>query len=187
MAVQKTEFKLVKHLLQPVQVCLSPHQQERLAGEISLIVLHSISLPHGSYGTDYVRQLFMGELNSNADPSFADLEGLRVSAHLFIRRGGKVVQFVPFDKVAWHAGKSFYQDKGECNDFSIGIELEGGRDDSYQDEQYKVLADLCRTLLAFYVGLDASRIVGHKDIAPGRKDDPWNFDQDRFIKQLLAG
>ena len=159
---------------------------ERPDSEISLIVIHCISLPAGHFGTDYVESLFCNRLNCAAHPDFADLEGLRVSSHLFIRRDGSVLQFVPFHLRAWHAGKSTFSGRENCNDFSIGIELEGVEDGEYTDDQYSVLGDMCKTMLADW-SLDFSRIVGHSDIAPGRKNDPGpGFDWDR-LKGTLQG
>ena len=175
-----SKFSIKDHLLQPAEFLASPHQRARPNGEISLIVLHSASLPHGEYGTDYLCQLFTGELDCAAHSSFAKLQDLEVSAHLFIRRDGKVIQFVPFDLAAWHAGVSEYEGRSDCNDFSIGIELEGSKNDAYEEVQYETLAEVCQTLCDAYAELDPAKIVGHIDIAHGRKDDPWNFDWDRF-------
>ena len=150
----------------------------------TLIVLHSISLPEGNYGTDYVRQLFVGELDCDVHSSFKDLRELRVSAHLFIRRDAEILQFVPFNVAAWHAGISSYMGRENCNDFSVGIELEGSPEDTYTEEQYECLAGICNRLFAQYPGLSPERLVGHKDIAPGRKDDPWNMDWEKLKRQL---
>jgi AmpD protein len=162
---------------------------DRPDNEISLIVVHCISLPAGNYDTDFVEALFCNHLQCSAHPDFADLEGLKVSSHLFIRRDGTVLQFVPFHRRAWHAGKSNYAGRESCNDFSVGIELEGVEDGEYADEQYCVLANICQVMLASW-SLDSSRIVGHSDIAPGRKKDPGpGFDWDRLKDKLasLAG
>jgi AmpD protein len=140
--------------------------------EISLLVIHNISLPAGEYGTPYVDDLFTGVINCHAHPSFADLEGLRVSAHCFIRREGSVLQYVPFNKRAWHAGTSEFAGRNRCNDFSIGIELEGTDDTPYTHAQYIALSELTRKLLCEFPAITHDRIVGHCDIAPGRKTDP---------------
>lgn len=159
----------------------SPHHDDRPQGEtISLLVVHNISLPPGEFGHRYIDDLFMGCLDCAADPYFKDLEGLRVSAHCLIRRDGEVVQFVPFEKRAWHAGVSVFEGRARCNDFSIGIELEGTDHEAYTKVQYQQLAELTKTLLQQYPGITRERIVGHSDIAPGRKTDPgpafnWNY------------
>lgn len=157
----------------------SPYQSSRPNDEAaSLIVLHSISLPYGQFGTDYVYQLFMGELETDDHESFTSLKELKVSVHIFIRRDGSAIQFVPFNKCAWHAGISNYKGRENCNDFSIGIELEGSKEFPYTKAQYKLLARLCICLIDKYEPLTQQTIIGHKDIAipRGRKDDPWNFD-----------
>ncbi len=174
-------MNISNHLLLQAEHYPSPYQNEFPPGsDVSLVVIHSMSLPYGEYGKDYIKQLFLGTLDCDAHPSFSSLEGLKVSAHLVVRRDASVMQFVPFDKRAWHAGKSTYKGRNNCNDFSIGIEMEGSQEDGYTDKQYKILGDVCRELLASYQGLNPQRIVGHKDIAPGRKTDPWNFDWSRL-------
>ncbi|MBE0369372.1 1,6-anhydro-N-acetylmuramyl-L-alanine amidase AmpD [Pseudoalteromonas aurantia] len=140
--------------------------------EISLLVIHNISLPAGQFGTPYVDSLFTGQLNCDAHPSFSDLRGLKVSAHCFIRRDGSVLQYVPFGKRAWHAGVSEFAGRARCNDFSIGIELEGTDCIEYSSEQYASLAALIREIRHYYPAISLDRIVGHCDIAPGRKTDP---------------
>ncbi len=167
----------------------SPHQAKRPPGtQVLLIVVHSIGLPPGEYGTDCVRQLFLGELDCDSNPAFHDLRALKVSAHIFIRRDGRLLQFVPFDRCAWHAGRSRYKELANCNDFSIGVELEGGRADDYRSIQYEQLAVLCALLMRRFPTIES--IVGHRDIGGKnedgslRKDDPWNFQWDRFHRQL---
>ncbi|NOU51602.1 1,6-anhydro-N-acetylmuramyl-L-alanine amidase AmpD [Pseudoalteromonas sp. JBTF-M23] len=153
--------------------------------EISLLVIHNISLPAGQFGTPYVDALFSGSLDCNAHPSFADLEGVRVSAHCFIRRDGQVLQYVPFNKRAWHAGVSSFAGRERCNDFSIGIELEGTDNEPYHEAQYRQLAAITKQLMAAYPAISKQRIVGHCDIAPGRKTDPGNaFQWSQFFNQL---
>jgi AmpD protein len=137
-----------------------------------LIVIHSISLPPGEYGGDWIDDLFCNQLDPKAHPYFADIAGLRVSCHVLIRRDGELVQYVPFDKRAWHAGSSCFEGREACNDFAIGIELEGSDHDSFEAVQYQRLAELIAVLLAAYPGLSPERITGHSDIAPGRKTDP---------------
>lgn len=140
--------------------------------EIRLLVIHNISLPPGQFGTSGIEQLFTGTLNSAEHPFYADIAGLKVSAHCVIYRDGRVVQFVPFTHRAWHAGVSTYQGQQACNDFSIGIELEGTDSQSYTEVQYKSLAQLTTAIMDAYPSIGSANIVGHCDIAPGRKTDP---------------
>lgn len=145
--------------------------------QIDLIVLHSISLPPGIYGGDYVQDLFTNQLDWNAHPYFQQIEGLEVSAHFYIRRNGEVWQFVSCDDRAWHAGVSRYRGRSNCNDDSIGIELEGLEGDRFEVAQYEALAALCPALHQRY---PITHIAGHEHIAPGRKADPgpgldWNL------------
>jgi N-acetyl-anhydromuramoyl-L-alanine amidase len=152
---------------------LSPFFDERPRGvEPDLIVLHGISLPPGEFGGPWVARLFTGNLPAAAHPSFVERVGLRVSAHLMIRRDGEVVQFVPFTHRAWHAGKSSWQGRDACNDYSIGIECEGTDEVPYEDAQYSRVNELVGMLLAAYPRITPDRIVGHSDVAPGRKTDP---------------
>lgn len=173
-------------LLAGVRQVLSPHFDARPTGcPPELIVVHGISLPPGEFGGPWIDRLFTGGLPADAHPYFQAIAGMRVSAHALIRRGGELVQYVPFDARAWHAGASTYCGRTACNDFSIGIELEGTDDTPYEDAQYVCLAALIRALLAAYPTLDRTRIVGHSDIAPGRKTDPGPaFDWSR-LHQLL--
>lgn len=153
--------------------CPSPNCNDRPAQTaVDLLVIHGISLPAGRFGGPFIHQLFTNCLDETADDSFADLKGLEVSAHLLIERNGAVTQFVPFHKRAWHAGVSCWQGRSNCNDFSIGIELEGTDDQPYETAQYQQLARVSRALMAHFPGLTPDRIVGHSDIAPGRKTDP---------------
>jgi N-acetyl-anhydromuramoyl-L-alanine amidase len=164
----------------------SPNFDERLqADDISLLVIHCISLPPEQFGGDYIDQLFCNKLQADEHPYFKDIYQLQVSAHLLIRRDGSCRQYVPFSHRAWHAGVSQYQGRERCNDFSIGIELEGSVRQAYNDEQYQRLADIVRVLLHTYPNLSKQRIVGHSDIAPGRKTDPGPlFDWERFYSLL---
>ncbi len=166
---------------------LSPHLDERPSGvTIDLIVLHGISLPPGEFGGPWIDRLFTGGLPADAHPSFREIAGQRVSAHALIRRTGAIVQYVPFGLRAWHAGASQYRGRPACNDFSIGIELEGTDEEPYGDAQYGELARLIEALLIAYPTLSPERIAGHSDIAPGRKTDPGPaFDWDR-LRGLLA-
>ena len=154
----------------------SPNCNERPAGTLpDLLVLHCISLPRGEYGNDYVEHLFTNCLDPNAHESFAAIKDEKVSAHAFIHRNGGITQFVSFDQCAWHAGQSLYEGRGCCNDFSIGIELEGTDDTAFEAVQYESLISLVKTLLVIYPSLSRQRIVGHSDIAPQRKLDPGQY------------
>jgi AmpD protein len=146
---------------------------------IELLVIHNISLPPGEFGGEAVVQLFTNSLNTDAHPYYKKLEGLKVSAHFLIRRDGHIIQFVSCGKRAWHAGVSSWQGRSACNDFSIGIELEGSDDVPFDDPQYASLARLTRLLRR---GYPIRTIVGHADIAPGRKTDPGpSFDWTRYL------
>jgi N-acetyl-anhydromuramoyl-L-alanine amidase len=174
-------------LLAGVRQVLSPHFDARpkdVAPE--LVVVHGISLPAGEFGGPWIDHLFTGNLPAEAHPSFRETATLRVSAHALIRRDGSITQYVPFGMRAWHAGQSQYQGRSGCNDFSIGIELEGTDTIPYTDAQYESLAALVGALLSTYHTLSAERIAGHSDIAPGRKTDPGPvFEWARF-RHLLA-
>jgi AmpD protein len=160
-------------LIRPAEQCPSPNQDDRPDGcEPDLIIIHSISLPPGEFGGPYVEQLFTNRLDWDGHPYFAEIRGLTVSSHLFIRRGGSLIQFVPFSRRAWHAGTSSYRDRQECNDFSIGIELEGEDEAPYADPQYDTLIRVISALQTTYTSLCARRIVGHCDVSPDRKSDP---------------
>jgi AmpD protein len=151
----------------------SPNCDERPPGVApELIVVHGISLPPGEFGGPWIDQLFTNTLAPGLHPYFASLAGLRVSAHALVRRDGEVVQYVPFTRRAWHAGESSWRGRPRCNDFSIGIELEGTDAMPYSDAQYTALARLVAALLTAYPSLDAEALAGHSDIAPGRKTDP---------------
>jgi N-acetyl-anhydromuramoyl-L-alanine amidase len=175
-------------LLADVRQVLSPNHDERPQGVLpTLIVVHGISLPPGEFGGPWIDRLFTGALPSEVHPYFRQIEGLRASAHALIRRDGQIVQYVPFTLRAWHAGKSEYQGRAVCNDFSIGIELEGTDELAYTDEQYESLATLTASLLATYSTLSGEHIAGHADIAPGRKTDPGaSFEWGRFRALLAA-
>ena len=152
-----------------------------------LIIVHGISLPPGEYGGAWIDQLFTNQLPWDAHPYFRQIEGMKVSSHLLVRRDGEVVQYVPFQQRAWHAGASSYQGRERCNDFSIGIELEGTDDSPYEAEQYRELARVMVALCAAYPSLSLDRIVGHSDVAPGRKTDPGeSFDWPRLRAMLRA-
>lgn len=164
--------------------CPSPNFGPRPpATPVNLVVLHSISLPPGEFGTDHVRQLFLNELDWNAHPYFRQIEGLQVSAHFFLRRDGALWQFVSADARAWHAGASSHQGRDNCNDYSIGIELEGVEGGRFEDAQYRTLETLLPELARQY---PVSDVFGHEHIAPGRKTDPGpGFDWPR-LRQAVA-
>ncbi len=164
----------------------SPHQNARPDGVvIDLIVLHAISLPAGKFESDYIEDLFMGCLDHHAHPSFADLEGLQVSAHFLVDRSGDITQFVATDDRAWHAGISAWQGREGCNDFAIGIEMIGDEEQTFTDSQYRETARLCRVLMHRYPAISTESIVGHEDIAPGRKWDPGKqWDWQHFHRSL---
>lgn len=134
--------------------------------------MHNISLPPGEFGGPWVERLFTGSLPPDVHPYFAEIQGMRVSAHLLIRRSGEIVQFVPFHLRAWHAGNSQFEGRTACNDFSIGIEMEGEDELAFEPAQYQAGGAVIRALLAAYPTLAETRITGHSDIAPGRKTDP---------------
>jgi AmpD protein len=175
-------------LLTGTRQVLSTHFDARPAGTVpELIVVHCISLPPGQYGGPWIEQLFTGTLPRHQHPYFATIPPGRVSAHVLIRRDGTPVQFVPFGARAWHAGVSQYLGRPACNDFSIGIELEGTDETAFEEAQYAALAAVIRALLGTYDTLDATRIVGHSDIAPGRKLDPGTkFDWPRLRAAVSA-
>jgi N-acetyl-anhydromuramoyl-L-alanine amidase len=169
--------------LDGIRFILSPNCDERPAGcAISLLVIHNISLPPEEFGGDGVIELFTNRIDPGAHPYYQALRGLKVSAHFFIRRNGETIQFVSCEKRAWHAGESCWQGKSCCNDFSIGVELEGSDTTPFTDLQYLALAALTRTLQSRY---PITSIVGHSDIAPGRKTDPGPcFDWERYRAAL---
>jgi AmpD protein len=151
----------------------SPNFDARPDGDdISLIVIHGISLPPGEYGGPWIDDLFTNRLDPDAHPYFAGIAHLRVSSHLLIRRSGEVVQYVPFRMRAWHAGESRFQGRSACNDYSIGIELEGQDDEPYASPQYDQLATVIKALAQTFPAISTERIRGHCDVAPGRKTDP---------------
>jgi AmpD protein len=170
-----------------VRQVLSPHFDARPAAvPPSLIVIHGISVPAGEFGGPWIDRLFCGNLPADAHPSFAQIATLRVSAHAVIRRDGAVTQYVAFGARAWHAGQSSYQGREACNDFSIGIELEGADEVPYTEPQYRSLSSLIVALCSAYPSLSRNRLVGHSDIAPGRKSDPGPaFDWQRLASLLV--
>ncbi len=160
-------------LVESARQCPSPNQDQRPAGtEVDLVVLHGISLPPGEFGGPAIEQLFTNQLDWDGHPYFDEIRGLEVSAHLLIRRDGEAVQFVPFENRAWHAGESCFRGQLGCNDYSIGIELEGQDELDYDDRQYQTLTAVLAALIRAYPQLSARRIASHSDVSPGRKTDP---------------
>ncbi len=173
-------------LLDDVSYHPSPNHDERpVRDEISGIVVHNISLPPGDFGGGWIDDLFLNQLDPKAHPYFEEIHQLQVSSHLLIRRTGEVIQYVPFHQRAWHAGKSSWEGKERCNDFTIGIELEGCDDQYFEQAQYKQLAKVVATLCEHYPKLNTQRLKGHSDISPGRKTDPGPyFDWDKLFELL---
>jgi AmpD protein len=169
-------------LLSGCEYLPSPNCDERPGGAIDLLVIHNISLPPGQFGGDGVRQLFTNTLDANAHPYYAMIAGIKVSAHFFVRRDGRIIQFVSCFKRAWHAGESCWQSRLRCNDYSLGVELEGTDTVQFTDAQYAALNALTRALRAAY---PIGGIAGHSDIAPQRKTDPGPcFDWMRYLTGL---
>lgn len=164
----------------------SPNYNQRPEhSEIQLIVIHNISLPPSQFGGGYIEQFFQNQLDWSLHPYFQTIQGMQVSAHLLILRTGEVLQFVNFKDRAWHAGRSSYLGKVECNDYSIGIELEGSDDTDFEDIQYQILADVVASLQKAYPKTD-QHLAGHSDIAPGRKTDPGPHFQWQYFREALA-
>ncbi len=174
--------------LENAKVCESPNFNERPEStEVDLIVIHSISLPPGEYGACYIDDLFTNSLDANIHPYFETIKDLHVSAHLLINRKGELTQYVSFLNRAWHAGQSCYEGRENCNDFSIGIELEGLEGNTFEAEQYESLAKTCIELMKYFPAINPQGICGHSDVAPGRKIDPGSgFDWEYFYKRLEA-
>lgn len=173
-------------LLQQAEYIVSPNFDQRPdENDISLIVLHNISLPPKKFGTGDVVRLFTNRLDINAHPYYQNLQGLKVSSHLLIERNGNIIQFVPFHLRAWHAGESDYCGRKRCNDFAIGIELEGSDEIAYENVQYQQLFAIIPALVATYSSLSFDRIVGHQDIAPERKTDPGPAFDWALLRQTL--
>ena len=164
----------------------SPNFDERTDIEdISLLVIHNISLPPNDFESDDILDFFLNRLDVSKDPFYKEIKDLKVSAHLFIRRDGSLIQFVPFDKRAWHAGESVFKGRQICNDFSIGIELEGADDIEYTFLQYQKLVFLTKAIMGKYPKIVKENIVGHSDIAPKRKTDPGpSFSWETYFKLL---
>lgn len=180
-----TGMKIHNGWLKNVTHIPSPHYDERPETTVpSLLVIHNISLPPGQFGGPYINQLFTGTLNPDEHPFFDEIKHLRVSAHCLIRRDGEIIQYVPFNMRAWHAGQSSYQGREKCNDFSIGIELEGTDFEPFTENQYLALAKITKLLITQYP-LIAHNITGHSDIAPNRKTDPGPYFNWSHYKEKL--
>ena len=179
-------MKIKNHKLQDISFLESPNFNDRPVDEdISLLVIHSISLPPKKYNTDHIERFFLNELDFSSHNFYKNIDGMKVSAHILIKRNGEVIQFVPFNKRAWHAGVSSYKGKNDCNNFSIGIELEGSDDDIFEDIQYEQLSLITSLLIAEYDLITKDNIKGHSDIAPERKTDPGVlFDWDRYLTNV---
>lgn len=183
----KINISLATGLIDGVNFVASPNYSARPdVMDINLLVIHGISLPPGEFGGESIEQLFTNNLNPHAHPYFQQIAGLRVSSHILIRRDGELIQFVPFTQSAWHAGESVFLGRPKCNDFSIGIELEGTDTYPYEDVQYLQLAELTLALMMKYPAITRDRIVGHSDIAPGRKTDPGPVFKWEYFFSLLT-
>ncbi len=174
-------------LLEGVLFLPTDNQDDRPKGvAIDVLVIHAISMPPGEYGNGDIERLFGNTLDFETHPFFMSISGIRVSAHLLVRRNGEVVQFVPFMQRAWHAGVSQFEGRARVNDFSIGIELEGSDYAPFEEVQYRSLIEVTRALRSAYPGIAEERIVGHTDIAPDRKTDPGPYFNWRRYRKALA-
>ena len=179
-------FTITDHRVDQAEFILSPNFSDRPEGiKPTLLVIHNISLPPGEFGGPYIADFFQNKLDASKHPFFEEIANLQVSSHLLIGREGQLIQFVDLNKKAWHAGISEFEGQKECNDFSIGIELEGTDTEPYSDKQYLSLISLTNCLMESYSGISIERIVGHSDIAPSRKTDPGvSFDWSRYKDSL---
>ncbi|MDP7404112.1 MAG: 1,6-anhydro-N-acetylmuramyl-L-alanine amidase AmpD [Porticoccaceae bacterium] len=179
-------YQLENGWVQSVKQVPSPNYDLRPENiEISLLVIHGISLPPGIFDNEFVEEFFTNQLDHTKDPYFEQLINLKVSSHLYIKRSGEIIQFVSLDHRAWHAGLSEYNGRSNCNDFSIGIELEGTENIKYTNQQYMSLIELSKCCIHNYSKLTIDRIVGHSKISPGRKTDPGVlFDWQYFLNNL---
>ena len=188
MMVRLAQLQLSDHWLVGTKRLLSPNYDDRpLPGDISLLLIHCISLPPGEFGANYVSRLFCNQLNTHSHPTFASLENRRVSCHLLIDREGTITQYVPFNARAWHAGQSNFRGRSHCNDFSIGIELEGDEQTPYTEMQYSALAAVATLLMKEYPKIKADCLAGHEEVAPSRKTDPGaSFDWPRLRQKIQS-
>ena len=184
----KTDFKISQGWLDNTRKVFSPHFDQRPdEQDISLLVIHYISLPPEQFGGGFIDDFFQGKLDPLAHPYFEEIYQVRVSAHCLIERNGRITQYVNFNDRAWHAGLSCFEGREKCNDFSIGIELEGSNEQPFTDAQYTALIALSQAIMQAYPQIKKSRIVGHCDIAPERKIDPGQFfDWERYLEPLSA-
>jgi N-acetyl-anhydromuramoyl-L-alanine amidase len=181
------QVDLKSGLMRGVRQIASPNRDLRPAGvETDLIVVHGISLPPGEFGGPWIDRLFTNTLPAEAHPYFDEVNSLRVSSHLVVMRDGAVTQYVKFTERAWHAGKSHYRGRDACNDFSVGVELEGTDTLPYEAAQYGALAEVVAALCAAYPRLSADRLTGHSDIAPGRKTDPGPAFDWQLARRMIA-
>ncbi len=181
-------FILVDGWLSPVKKLLSPNANQRPdIDDVSLLVIHNISLPPEQFGDAYIEHFFCNQLDASRHPYFREIASLLVSAHFLITRKGELIQFVSTQERAWHAGQSHFGGRDNCNDFSIGIELEGADRIPYSKQQYQTLADVTKVLMNKYPQITQQRIVGHSAIAPDRKTDPGEaFDWKKYYSMLDA-
>ena len=169
-------MNIKNHILEGVKLSLSSNHDDRPENsEISLIVIHSISLPPTIFGNNYVEEFFLNKLPVTDNLYLNNIRGMKVSSHLYIKRSGEIIQFVPFDKRAWHAGQSSFENIKNCNDYSIGIELEGTSNSVFEDEQYNKLKEIIKLMKTSYPKIVEENIIGHNKVAPGRKEDPGVF------------
>ena len=179
-------MKILDHKIEQAKWVPSPNFNARPSPtRIDMLVVHNISLPPKQFNGPYIEDFFCNQLDCTLDPYFEQLKDLKVSAHLLIKRTGELVQFVPFNERAWHAGVSEFNGESNCNDFSVGVELEGADDVPYTDKQYEVLTEVATCLLSHYPLISHDRIVGHSDIAPVRKTDPGPSFDWSYFQQLL--
>lgn len=183
---QKLKLHINNGWLNPVRKVLSPHFDARPdVRDISLLVIHYISLPPEQFGGGFIDEFFQGKLDPTLHPYFAEIYQIRVSAHCLIERDGRITQYVNFNDRAWHAGLSEFAGREKCNDFSIGIELEGSNEQPFTDAQYQALSQLTEQIMQTYPLINKERIVGHNHIAPERKIDPGQyFDWHRYFSAM---
>ena len=179
-------MRINNHLIADIKFLESPNFNTRPKGtSINLLVIHSISLPPKVYGNNHIENFFLNKLDYSLDPFYEEIKELKVSTHLLIKRDGEIIQFVPFNMRAWHAGESSFDGKDNCNDYSIGIELEGADDDDFEEIQYDKLCEVTIALQDEYKNITKENIKGHSDIAPGRKTDPGLFfNWDRYLDNV---